>query len=179
MVVRYHTADFEWKTSHNVITQNMSFFITFRAIAPILYSLKHHSIKGFVFRRYKIGAFFRNVLSMTVTNNLKRGIRTSHWRYSVKKVYLKISQGSQENTCAGVFFNIVAGPEGYNFIKKRLQHKCFPVRFATFLTKPFWRTYGERLLLDYVAFLQWILRAFNPFRANDSWCFDAVEGACE
>ena len=30
-------------------------------------------------------------------------------RFSVKKVFLKISQNSQENTCARVFFNKVAG----------------------------------------------------------------------
>ena len=38
---------------------------------------------------------------------------------------LKISQYSQENTCVGVF------------IKKRLQHRCFPVNIAKFLRTPF------------------------------------------
>ena len=31
------------------------------------------------------------------------------WRCSAKKVFLKISQNSQENTCASLFFNKVAG----------------------------------------------------------------------
>ena len=32
--------------------------------------------------------------------------RSSHWRCSVKKVFLEISQNSQENTCARVSFLI-------------------------------------------------------------------------
>ena len=39
-----------------------------------------------------------------------------------KKVVLKILQYSQENT-----------RQGCNFIKKRLQHRCFPVNIAKFL----------------------------------------------
>ena len=34
--------------------------------------------------------------------------RSSHWRYSIRKV-----------------------PKAWNFIKKRLQHKCFPVKNIT------------------------------------------------
>ena len=43
-----------------------------------------------------------------------------------KKVFLKISQYSRENTCVGVTFHTVAGLQAYNIIKKRLQHRCFP-----------------------------------------------------
>ena len=39
------------------------------------------------------------------------------WRYSVKKGVLRISQNSQENTCARDFFNRVGGQASY-FIKK-------------------------------------------------------------
>ena len=35
-------------------------------------------------------------------------------------MFLKNSQNSQENTCAGFFLNTVADPQNYNFIKKRL-----------------------------------------------------------
>ena len=40
---------------------------------------------------------------------------------SVKKVFLNISQNSQENICAGVFFNKIASlsPQACNFIKNR------------------------------------------------------------
>ena len=50
-----------------------------------------------------------------------------------KKVFLEISQNSQENTCArGV--NRVAGPP---LLKERLWHMCYPVSFAKFLRTPF------------------------------------------
>ena len=39
-----------------------------------------------------------------------------------KKVFLKISQYSQENVCVGA-----SGVFGVNFIKLRLQHRYFPV----------------------------------------------------
>ena len=54
----------------------------------------------------------------------------------MKKVSLKISQYSQENTCFGIFFNKVAGPQACNFIKKKIQQSFFPVIIAKFL-KPF------------------------------------------
>ena len=34
-------------------------------------------------------------------------------------------------------FKKAAGPEACNFIKKRLQHRCFSVKFANFLRAPF------------------------------------------
>ena len=46
-----------------------------------------------------------------------------------KKLFLKISQYSRENTCVGVFFDKTAD---CNFNKKRLQHRCFPVTIAIF-----------------------------------------------
>ena len=42
------------------------------------------------------------------------------WRCSVKKVFLEISQNSQENTCARV-----------SFLIKRLWHRCFPVNLVS------------------------------------------------
>ena len=54
--------------------------------------------------------------------------RRRHHRCSVKKVFLKISQVSQENTCVGVSFNKFC-----NLIKKRLQHRCFTVKSEKFL----------------------------------------------
>ena len=49
-------------------------------------------------------------------------------RCSVKKVFLEISQNSQENTCARASFLIS---------KKRLWHSCFPVNFVKFLSTTF------------------------------------------
>ena len=60
-------------------------------------------------------------------------------RCFIKKLFLIISQYSQENTCVGVFFNENAGLQSYNFIKKRLQHKGFPVNIAKFCDRLFAR----------------------------------------
>ena len=48
---------------------------------------------------------------------------------SVKKAFLKISQNSQENTCARV--------RPATLLKNRLWHSCFPENFAKFLRTPF------------------------------------------
>ena len=45
-----------------------------------------------------------------------------------KMVFLKMSQNSQENNCAGISFRLQAS----NFIKKRR----FPMNFVTFLRSP-------------------------------------------
>ena len=47
---------------------------------------------------------------------------------SVKKVFLEISQNSQENTCARVQATL---------LKKKLWHRCFPVNFLEFLRTTF------------------------------------------
>ena len=52
-------------------------------------------------------------------------------RCSVKKVFLEISQSSQENTCARVSLRCATLPE------KRLWHRCFLVGFEKFLRTPF------------------------------------------
>ena len=44
-------------------------------------------------------------------------------------------------------FNYVADLKTCNFIKKRIQHRCFPGKFAKFLRTPILKNIGERLLL--------------------------------
>ena len=56
-------------------------------------------------------------------------------------------QISQESTCVGVFFNKVVGPQNCNFIKKSLQHRFFPVKFAKFLRTPCFTEHLQWLLL--------------------------------
>ena len=58
-----------------------------------------------------------------------------------KKLILKISPYSQENTCVGVSFNKVSF-----LIKKRLQHRCLPVNIANLLRAPILKKICERLL---------------------------------
>ena len=59
------------------------------------------------------------------------------WRYSVKKVFLKMLQNLQENTSNRVFFSIkLLLYQITILLKKRLWHLCFPVNFRKFLNKP-------------------------------------------
>ena len=51
-------------------------------------------------------------------------------------------------------FNKVAGLQPSNFIKERLQHRCFPVNNAEFLRTPILKSICERLLLLIVIFSQ-------------------------
>ena len=53
------------------------------------------------------------------------------------KVFLGISQNSQENT------------EACNFIKKRLWHRCFSVNFSKSLRTPFLTEHFRWLVLEY------------------------------
>ena len=64
-----------------------------------------------------------------------------------KKVFLKISQISVENSCLESLFNNVGGLKVCSFIKMRLQMRCFSVKFAKFLRKRILKNICERLLL--------------------------------
>ena len=81
-------------------------------------------------------------------------------------VFLKISQMSQENTCVGVFFIEVLDLKVYDFIKKRLQHSYFPVKFAKFRRTPILKNFCKRLLLfrilRKVTLLKGNFRKVNP-----------------
>ena len=69
-------------------------------------------------------------------------------RYSVKM--FKISQNSQENTCAGVsFFSFLIKWQTLALLKKRLQCWCFPVKFAKFLKITFFREHLRRVHLEF------------------------------
>ena len=53
-----------------------------------------------------------------------------------------------KHLCWSFFFNNVAGPQGCNFIKKRLRHRCFPVNVAKFLRTRFFTEHLRWLLQD-------------------------------
>ena len=67
---------------------------------------------------------------VTFTTTKKKRKRSSRWRCSIKNLF-KILQYSEENVCARVPFLIHL--RAYNFIKKRLQHRCLPENIAKFL----------------------------------------------
>ena len=81
-----------------------------------------------------------------------------------EQVFLEVLQNSEENTCARSsflklcnlhrktlvlepFFNKVADLHASNFIKKRLQYRCFPMNIVKFLKN----TYFEEHLITLTA----------------------------
>ena len=68
-------------------------------------------------------------------------------------MFLKIPQFSKENTYVGGFFNKVAGLQVPSFMKKRLQHRCFPENITKFLRTPIFKNISERLRL-------WVLHSW-------------------
>ena len=57
-------------------------------------------------------------------------------RCSVEKMFLEISQNSQENTCPRVSFYKIGRAEACNLIKKETLVQVVPVNFAKFLRTP-------------------------------------------
>ena len=66
-------------------------------------------------------------------------------------------------------FNKYAGLKACNFVEKRLQHRCFPVKFAKFLRTPFFTEHIRWLLLE-------ISHELSPFIAfeDNEWCHFVV-----
>ena len=65
-------------------------------------------------------------LDLNVTQVFNLSTKQPQKLFHKKKVFLKISQHSQEKTCAGVSFLIKLQPEACNFIKKETLPQVFP-----------------------------------------------------
>ena len=65
-------------------------------------------------------------------------------------------------------FNKVAGPQACSFIKKRLQHRCFPVKFAKLLRTPFFTEHLRWQVIKASAYLTSLV-TFNL--AKNTWVF--------
>ena len=103
-----------WNFSSQFMSRLYLGLTFFRPVFPLCISWKQQKMRGFF------------VFGVMQVENWRHW--SSHRRFSFKKVFLKISQNSQQNTFAGIFFSI------------KLQAKAFPVNFAKFLTAPFYRT---------------------------------------
>ena len=79
--------------------------------------------------------------------------RTSHLRYFVKKGVLKIFANFHRKTpVLESPFNKVADLQVCNFIKRRLQHKCFPGKICEIFKNIFMRIRMNRMCSFYKAF---------------------------
>ena len=91
-------------------------------------------------------SFFKLEFSLKIVLKYFHGClthRSNHPRCSIKKLLLKILLYSQENN----FRTLGQGLHVCNFIKKRLQHRCFPVNIAKFLRTSILNNICEQLLL--------------------------------
>ena len=106
-----------------------------------------HSDKHFNYNTRKKGSARKN-FGYLLLEKLKNYILNTEvvaWRCSVKKVFLEISENSQENTCAGVFSKQSWRPQTSNFIKKETLAQVFSCEFCkifknTFFTDHLWET---------------------------------------
>ena len=91
--------------------------------------------------------------------------RSSCLEVFYKKNAHKISQNSEENTCARIFFLITLQAKGCNFIKKRLWHRCFLVNFERFLRTFFFYGTPPVVASAYTKSSKnkLYMRGFNPF----------------
>ena len=60
-------------------------------------------------------------------------------------------------------FNKVVGPQACNFIKERLQHRCFPVIHANVLRTP---SFKNSQLIVRIAFLMEVILVFLKFHTR-------------
>ena len=74
-------------------------------------------------------------------------LRSSHRKCSVRQGVLEISQNSQENTCARVFFLITLQAQACKFIKIETLAQVFFCEFAEFLRTSFLKNSSGCLLL--------------------------------
>ena len=88
-------------------------------------------------------------------------LRSSHRGGSVKKGVLKnFANFTGKHLCWSLL-------QACNFIKKRLQHWCFPVKFAKFLRTSILKKIYERLLL-FVSPQNTIANSSGEFRLNET-----------
>ena len=72
-----------------------------------------------------------------------------HWRCYIKKTVLKnLEYFTGKRLCWSLFLKkLQTFSKACNIIKKRLQNRCFPVKFTKFLRTPILKNIYERLLL--------------------------------
>ena len=88
--------------------------------------------------------------------------------FCYKELFLKISHFHKKAPVSESLFNKIADLKACSFIKKRLQHRCFPVNFAKFLRTPILKNICKQLSFVRKIFMTRYREKgqFNPFRVN-------------
>ena len=87
---------------------------------------------------------------------------SSHSKNIIKKTLKNFAIFTGKQLRCSLFLIKVAGLEACNFIKKRLQDRCFPVNIVKFLRIPIRKSYCDRLLLSIKTFLHTLPRQTSP-----------------
>ena len=104
--------------------------------------------------------FLKTAVFETFRKNFKNtsvwsSIRSSHRECSVKKrCSSKFRIFHRKTPVLESLFNKTADLQTSNFIKKRLQHRCFTTKFSKILTMPILKKIWERLLLVHLSFIK-------------------------
>ena len=102
------------------------------------------SFQFFLF--YKFVCTNLSQVELEILRNSSTIFRSNHQRCSIKKAILKhfvILTG--KHLCWGLFFNKVASHQACNLIKKRLQHRYFPVNIGKCIRIPILKHICKRL----------------------------------
>ena len=85
-------------------------------------------------------------------------IRSSRPGVFCKKAFLRnFTKFTGKHLCQSLLFNKVSCLRPATLLKKRLQHRCFPVNFAKFLRPPFFTEHLRWLLLpDHLRFCDFL-----------------------
>ena len=81
-------------------------------------------------------------------------LRRSHRRCSKKNSAKKFPSIHRISLVSESLYKKGACHQACNFIKKRLQQRCFPVNIANFLRTPIWKKTSEWLLLQPISLIQ-------------------------
>ena len=108
----------------------------------------------FAFFFLKKRSVFSNELQLKVNNLyifISGKFQWSHQRCFVRKDVLKTFAIFAGKLVLAAVLNKVAGLKTCNFIKKRLQHQCFPVNITKYLRTLIFKSICERLLRKIVS----------------------------
>ena len=99
---------------------------------------------------------------ITRSRNSQQRCRSSHRRCSIRKSVLKNFANFTGKHLCWILFLWSCKPAACKFLKKGLQYKCFPVKFAKLFRIPILRNICKRLLLE-VFFKKAVLKNFAIF----------------
>ena len=117
------------------------------------------SIRSRMFFKVSVLKNFANFTGKHLCWSLSLSTLQAFRRCSSKQVFLKILQFHWKTPMLESLLNKVAGLKAWNFIKKRLQHRYFPMKLAKF-----WRTL---FLQNISGGCFWKLNCFSSFYYHD------------